>query len=96
MTIPWLILGVYALMSAVTFVLFGLDKRASRRNQWRIRERTLHGLELLGGFPGALAGQRVFRHKSSKRNYRLVLWIIIAIHVCGWCGWEWWIWRNGG
>lgn len=32
----------------------------------RTQESTLHGLSLLGGWPGALIAQQVLRHKSKK------------------------------
>ena len=81
----WLIIvGLYALMSAATFVAYGIDKRAARRNARRTRERTLHTLELLGGWPGALLAQRCFRHKTRDRSHLPVLWLIIAAHIAGW------------
>lgn len=54
--LPWLIPGFYLLLSGITWVVYALDKSAARRNQWRVRESTLHLLALLGGWPGALAG----------------------------------------
>ena len=86
-----IVLCVYLVSSATTFVAFGWDKRAARRGQWRVRESTLHVLELLGGFPGALVAQQVFRHKSFKRSYRLVLWAIIVLHALAWF---WWLWSR--
>ena len=85
------LLLAYVVMSLITFVCFGWDKRAARLGRWRVRESTLHGLELLGGFPGTLVGQRVFRHKTYKRSYRLVLWAIIALHAIAWF---WWLWSR--
>jgi uncharacterized membrane protein YsdA (DUF1294 family) len=80
-------LGVYAVMSVVTFAAFGLDKRAATRGTRRTPESTLHALELLGGWPGALVARNVFRHKRAKARYMLVLWIIVAVHVVFWAGW---------
>ena len=76
--------SVYAGMSLVTFVAFAWDKRCAVRAKRRVPERTLHTLELLGGWPGALAGQRWLRHKSEKLSYRIVLWAIVALHLAGW------------
>lgn len=84
-----IIAAIYLCMSAITFIAFALDKRAARRNAWRTPEATLHVLELLGGWPGALLAQRVIRHKSSKTSYRVTLWCIIALHIIGWCAWWW-------
>ena len=84
-----IIATIYFSMSSITFIAFALDKRAARRNNWRTPEATLHTLELLGGWPGALLGQRFLRHKSSKTSYRVTLWCIIALHIFGWCAWWW-------
>ena len=81
-----IVLGLYAAASLVTFVAFGWDKLSAKRDRRRIPEATLHLFELLGGWPGALAGQALFRHKSSKLSYRVVLWAILALHAAGWAG----------
>ena len=39
--------GFYALMSVLSFSLYGLDKRASVRGGWRTPEARLHLVELL-------------------------------------------------
>jgi uncharacterized membrane protein YsdA (DUF1294 family) len=77
-------LAVYAGMSLLTFCAFAWDKSCAARGGARVPESTLHLLELLGGWPGALAGQVLLRHKSAKLSYRIVLWVIIALHAVGW------------
>ena len=79
LTIIYLLVAL--LMSVVTFVAYGIDKRRARTGGRRISEATLHWLELFGGWPGALAAQRLFRHKTQKLNYRLVFWSIVALHL---------------
>jgi uncharacterized membrane protein YsdA (DUF1294 family) len=73
-------------MSVATFIAFAIDKRAAKRGRWRIPEATLHLLELLGGFPGAIAAQQLLRHKSYKLSYRLVLGVIALLHIAAWIG----------
>ncbi|MBK7642700.1 MAG: DUF1294 domain-containing protein [Planctomycetes bacterium] len=80
----WLLLAAYAWMSLATFLAFAWDKRCARLGKRRVPERTLHLLELFGGWPGALAGQSFLRHKSVKLSYRVVLWVIVVLHVAGW------------
>ena len=84
-----LVLIVYAVASVITFFAYGLDKRAARRGRWRTPEATLHLLELLGGFPGAMLAQRIFRHKRGKVRYLIVFWLIVALHAAAWAGWFW-------
>jgi uncharacterized membrane protein YsdA (DUF1294 family) len=85
------VVAAYAVMSAITFLAFWRDKRAAARSRWRTSETTLHLLELMGGWPGALLAQSMLRHKSSKRSYRLCLWAIILLHVAAWIAWWWWL-----
>ena len=74
-------IAAYAVMSVITFCAYGLDKWKAKRGKLRIRERTLHLLELFGGWPGAIAGQVVFHHKSRKVSYLVVFWGIVVVHV---------------
>lgn len=85
-TIAWLYLVALALMSVATFVAYGLDKRRARRNAWRIPEAMLHTMELFGGWPGALLARQMFHHKTRKLSYRVVFYMIVALHT-GLIGW---------
>jgi uncharacterized membrane protein YsdA (DUF1294 family) len=86
-TIALVVLGAYLVASAITFAAYGLDKRAAIRQASRTRERTLHLMELAGGWPGALVAQAVFRHKRRKTGYMVVCWGIAILHVAGWVAW---------
>lgn len=70
-----------AVVSPICFVAYGLDKRRARRGKRRIPEKTLHLLELCGGWPGGFAGQQAFRHKTRKISYQIVFWSIGALHI---------------
>jgi len=72
------LLGVYTVMSAVTFVAYWADKSAARHGRGRTSERTLHILALGGGWPGALVAQRVFRHKTRKQPFRGIFWVTVV------------------
>lgn len=83
------ILLIYLVMSLVAFAVYGWDKRRAGRGEWRVSERTLHGLELLGGWPGALVAQGFFRHKRRKLSFMVVYWLIVALHLSAWGAWAW-------
>ena len=40
------------------------DKRRARLHRWRIPEKVLFGVSLLGGSAGTWAGMYLFRHKT--------------------------------
>ncbi|MEO0795262.1 MAG: DUF1294 domain-containing protein [Verrucomicrobiota bacterium] len=72
---------VFVVMSLVTFVAYGIDKRAAKKGSRRIPENTLHLFALFGGWPGALMGQKTFRHKTVKSQFRIVFWMTIAVNL---------------
>ncbi len=82
-------LPVYLAMSLLTLLAFGLDKRRALTGGYRLPERLLHGMELLGGWPGALIGARQFRHKTQKRPYLWTLFAIAAVHYLLWAALAW-------
>ena len=58
------LLWYLAAVNLVTFTVYGVDKAKTRRGAWRVPEKTLFLLPLLGGSVGALLGMLVFRHKT--------------------------------
>ncbi|WP_346838329.1 DUF1294 domain-containing protein [Microbulbifer sp. SAOS-129_SWC] len=66
-----------AFTSVVCLVLYARDKYAAVKDRWRTPELTLHLWSLLGGWPGAALGQRLFNHKTSKRSFRVVFWCTV-------------------
>jgi uncharacterized membrane protein YsdA (DUF1294 family) len=60
------------------FAMYGIDKRQAQNDGWRVPEMVLHGLALMGGVIGAWAGRYVFRHKTQKPAFTVVL-IIASI-----------------
>ncbi len=84
--LPLAALVIYLVASLVAFFTYAFDKSAARRDQWRIRESTLHLFALLGGWPGALAAQRLLRHKSAKASFQATFWVTVALN-CGALGW---------
>jgi uncharacterized membrane protein YsdA (DUF1294 family) len=89
--LPLPIAGAYLAMSAVSFVLYWVDKAAAGRGGQRTPEGTLHLVGLLGGWPGALVAQQVFRHKTVKRSFQVVFWITVALNLAG----LWWLISSG-
>ena len=77
---PQLLTALAVTASVVAFVIYRHDKKRAIEGGWRIPESTLHFIEVLGGWPGALLAQRVFRHKSSKVSYQCAFWFVVATH----------------
>ena len=57
-------------ISLAGFFAMYLDKRRAIRHEWRIPEKTLFGLALLGGAAGTTLGMYAFRHKTKHWYFR--------------------------
>lgn len=77
---PLLVVVTISTVSLVAFVSQWLDKRRAESDGWRVPEKILHLLELLGGWPGAFLAQRGFRHKTAKLSYQFVFWLIVLAY----------------
>ena len=81
LSLPWWIPALYAVLSVLAFVAYAIDKRAARRGDRRTSEQTLLTLGLLGGWPGAVVAQQLFRHKTRKRSFRNAFWLTVIVNV---------------
>ena len=65
------LLYIYVIIiNVVTFFIYGLDKSRAKAGQWRIPEAQLIFLAVIGGSVGALAGMKVFHHKTRKPKFK--------------------------
>ncbi|GGY79933.1 hypothetical protein GCM10011613_26160 [Cellvibrio zantedeschiae] len=80
---PWAAY-LYFSMSLFSFYLYWNDKRHAEIDARRISEARLHFFELVGGWPGALIAQQVFRHKTRKLSYQFIFWLIVILHELFW------------
>lgn len=74
-------LSIVMLMSTICFAAYGLDKQQAVTGGRRIPESTLHLLALIGGWPGAILGQRHFRHKTKKLSFLIEFWLVVVLHI---------------
>lgn len=77
----WIIPLAYVAVSLLLFCIYAFDKSAAMNRRYRTSEATLHWLSLLGGWPGALVAQSLFRHKTNKVSYRVTFFFIVSIHL---------------
>ena len=66
-------------VNVVTFLAYGLDKQKARQNRWRIPEKVLLGLAILGGSIGALSGMKFFYHKTKKMKFKIGIPFILIL-----------------
>lgn len=59
-----MILIYFVVINIVGFVIMGIDKAKAKANAWRIPEKTLLFIALIGGSIGVWLGMEIFRHKT--------------------------------
>ena len=79
-TIRYIIIYI-AVVSLVTFAVYGTDKRRAEKSRWRIPESLLIVLAVLGGSIGALAGMLCFHHKTKKAKFVVGIPIILLLQT---------------
>jgi uncharacterized membrane protein YsdA (DUF1294 family) len=84
------LLAYLVLVNAIAFAVFLIDKRQARRGGYRLSERALLGLSLLGGSLGAFAAMQVARHKTNKLSFRVPFQATVALQVAGLCALTFW------
>ncbi|HAT1575055.1 TPA: DUF1294 domain-containing protein [Raoultella ornithinolytica] len=74
--ITWILL-----VNVLTLVIYGMDKMAARKAWRRVPESTLLVFGFVGGWPGAMVGQQVFRHKTQKQPFKTYFIISVILSI---------------
>lgn len=76
-----LIILYYAAASAITFAAFGADKYFAKKRLWRVPEAVLIFFTAMGGGAGAALGMAVFRHKTKKAKFLIIVPLSVFAHI---------------
>lgn len=68
-------------VNILSLILMYIDKDRARKNQYRIRERTLWSVAIFGGAMGATIGMNAFRHKTKHNSFKIGLPILSIIQI---------------
>jgi uncharacterized membrane protein YsdA (DUF1294 family) len=79
--VPVWVAGVYVVGSILAVVLYRIDKSAAGTRRRRIPEATLLFVGVIGGWPGAIIGQQLFRHKTIKKPFVAAFWVSVVANV---------------
>ena len=69
------------ILNAAGFVSMLADKLRAKKNRWRIPERTLIGIAILGGSIGSLLGMYMVRHKTNHLKFTWGIPLILALQI---------------
>lgn len=77
-------IGLWAYLFAINLVGFGMyamDKLAAKRVWLRVPEMLLQLLAFLGATPAAIFAQQLFWHKTTKRSFQVLFWVIALLQL---------------
>ena len=74
-----ILIAYLILINLALFVLMGVDKRRAKKGRWRIPEKTLFLLAVIGGSAGGIAGMQLFRHKTKHKSFYIGFPVILIL-----------------
>ena len=69
------------IISVIAIVMTMLDKKYAEKGKWRIPERTLFLVGILGGAVAMYITMKTIRHKTRHKLFMTGLPIVIAVHI---------------
>ena len=68
-------------MNIIGFFIMAVDKHKAKKHAWRIPEKTLFLISIIGGSIGTLLGMYTFRHKTKHWYFVIGMPLILIIHI---------------
>lgn len=69
------------IINAVGFLVMLIDKQKAKKNRWRIPEKTLFGVALIGGSAGCILGMYAVRHKTKHKSFTIGMPVILIVQA---------------
>lgn len=76
-----LMLVYLVIINIAGIIVCGIDKKKAKRHQWRIPERNIFMIAILGGSVGVLLGMYGFRHKTKHRQFTIGIPFILLCQI---------------
>lgn len=81
MKLTYLIVAYFIVMNIAGLLVMYLDKHKARKHKWRIPEKTLFIVSLLGGSIGTWSGMYIFRHKTKHWYFVIGMPLILVLQT---------------
>lgn len=73
--------AAYVIMNIAGLLIMWVDKKRAQKHEYRISERTLWLVALLGGAAGTTAGMQLFRHKTKHLSFKIGFPVLAIIEI---------------
>lgn len=71
------------IMNGIGYISMWADKRRAKKRKYRIPEKTLFIIAILGGSLGSILGMKQFRHKTKHWYFKYGMPFIFIIQIIG-------------
>ena len=71
------------IINIIGFLVMYIDKQKAKKGKWRIPEKTIFIITVLGGGIGTISGMYAFRHKTQKLHFTIGLPTITILEIIG-------------
>ena len=68
-------------INLIGILIMFLDKQKAKKDEWRISEKTIFVITMLGGGIGTIAGMYAFRHKTKKLKFIIGLPVLVILEI---------------
>jgi uncharacterized membrane protein YsdA (DUF1294 family) len=69
-------------INLIGFLIMLIDKQRAIHKEWRVPEKNLIGISILGGSIGMLIGMSSFRHKTKHKKFTIGIPFILLMQIC--------------
>jgi len=76
-----IIIGYFVIVNIAGFMSMGIDKAKAIHNKWRIPEKTLFIIAMIGGSIGSIMGMQMFRHKTKHNKFTIGMPAILFVQI---------------
>ncbi len=78
-----IIAGYLIFINMLGYLSMGSDKKKAREGKYRISEKALFTIAILGGSIGSIIGMRKFRHKTKHWYFKYGIPCILILQIVG-------------
>ena len=71
----------FIIINLLGFLMMYIDKKKAIKGKWRISEKSLFVVTLLGGGIGTKIGMNMFRHKTKKMRFSIGFPTILIVEI---------------
>lgn len=81
MKTSYIIIGLIVIINLLGYTSMWVDKKRAIKGKYRISEKSLFAIALLGGSLGSILGMNQFRHKTKHWYFKYGMPLILVIQI---------------